>query len=299
VWTITGAGSVNPIRALATIKKATSNNYHGITAAQITASWDSEGSAVSDDSPTLSGPTLTLYTVRAWVQASFEAFEDIVDLAGEVSKLFADAKNNLENTTFLTGTGSSQPKGIVTALGAVTASRVSPATGGAFAIADLYSVQNALPARHSPGASWLASLTTINKARRFGEGTTGSNSAFWGDLGAGTPPELLGRPVYEASPMSTSYTTGQDIMAYGDWSKYWIADHVRGTMIEFVPQCSTSVRAGRTVSGATCCRGGPGPTWSTRTPGACCACSQGLRSVADVQRVFCRRRPKLTFGGAK
>jgi hypothetical protein len=32
-------------------------------------------------------------------------------------------------------------------------------------------VQNALPARFSAGASWLASLTVINLIRRFGEGT--------------------------------------------------------------------------------------------------------------------------------
>jgi HK97 family phage major capsid protein len=92
-----------------------------------------------------------------------------------------------------------------------------------------------LPARFSAGAAWLASLTVINKARRFGEGTTGSNSAFWSDLGPGTPPQLLGRPVYEYSAMSGSLTTGQSILLYGSYDRYWIADHVRGTLIEYLP----------------------------------------------------------------
>jgi HK97 family phage major capsid protein len=79
------------------------------------------------------------------------------------------------------------------------------------------------------------SLAAINKARRFGEGTTGSNSAFWADLGAGTPPELLGRSVYEFSTMSSSFTTGQDVVLYGNFSRYFVTDHVRGTMVEPIP----------------------------------------------------------------
>jgi len=235
VWTITGAGIINPMRQLGKLKRTTSNNYKGITAAQIPASWDTEGSAVSDDSPTLVQPSLTVFTGRAWVNASFEVFEDVQDLATEVGSLFADAKANLEGASFATGDGTTGPKGVVTAVTFTTASRVSPTTGGTFALADLYKVQNALPARFSAGAAWLASLTVINAARRFGEGTTGSNSAFWSDLGGDAPPELLGRPVYEYSAMSASITTGQNILLYGDFSRYWIADHVRGTLVEPVP----------------------------------------------------------------
>jgi HK97 family phage major capsid protein len=235
LWTITGAGIINPMRRIGTLKKTTSNNWKGITAAQISASFDTEGSAVSDDSPTLVQPSITIFTGRAYVNASFEAFEDIADIAGEIGTMFADAKANLEGSSFATGGGSSDPKGVVTAVTAVTASRVSPTTGGAYALADVYKVQNALPARFSAGASWLASLTVINLTRRFGEGTTGSNSAFWADLGADSPPQLLGRPLYEYSAMSTSITTGQNVLLYGDFSRYTIVDHVRGTVLEYVP----------------------------------------------------------------
>lgn len=234
-FVLTGAGMIDPLRQIATIKTTTANNWHGITAGQITASWDAEASAVSDDSPTLTSPLITPYRGSAFVPLSFEAWDDISNIASEVAKLFADAKTNLEGSTFATGTGSSQPKGISLGVGAVTASRVSPATGGTFALADIYTVQNALPARHSRAASWLASLTILNKIRRFGEGTTGSNSAFWADLGAGIPPELLGRSIHEQSGMSSSTTTGQDILLYGDFSKYYIVDHAGGTRTEFIP----------------------------------------------------------------
>ena len=93
-WVLTGAGSINPIRQLATLKKATSNNYHAIAPAQISASWDTEGSAVSDDSPTFAGPSITIFTARAFIGASFEFFDDVQDLAAQVAATFADCKAN-------------------------------------------------------------------------------------------------------------------------------------------------------------------------------------------------------------
>ena len=72
----------------------------------------------------------------------------------------------------------------------------------------------------------------INKIRSMGEGTTGSISAFWADLGANTPPLLLSRPIVEASSMETFDATGTEtILCFGDFSRYVIADRV-GTTVE-------------------------------------------------------------------
>lgn len=233
---VTGAGAVNPMRQVARQVVSPANNWHGITAGQISASWDGEATAVSDDSPTLVQPTIALNAARAFIPVSFEMFEDVTTLGAEVAMLFADARNNLEAAAFTTGSGSSnEPTGIITAVGAVTASRVSPTTGGTFGLPDLYAVQNAIPARHSAGATWMASLTVLNKARRFGEGTTGSNSAYWADLSAGTPAQLLGRPIVENSSMTSATTTGSNVLIYGDFSKYYIVDHAAGASVEFIP----------------------------------------------------------------
>ncbi len=35
--------------------------------------------------------------------------------------------------------------------------------------------------------------------------------------------------------MSASMTTEQNILLYGSFDRYWIADHVRGTLIDSVP----------------------------------------------------------------
>jgi HK97 family phage major capsid protein len=231
---LTGAGSINPLRRIARVEQTPTKSWNGVSAAQVSASWDAEASEVSDDSPTLSQPAINLHMARVFVPASFEAIDDIPNLGEQVAMLAADAFDNLEATAFVTGSGTAQPKGVVTAVGAVTASRVNPTTGGTYGLPDVYVVQNALPARHSARARWAASLTILNRTRRFGEGSTGSNSAFWTDLGGGVPPELLGRPIYEVSTMSASVTTGQDILLYGDFEKFVIADHVGGTRVELV-----------------------------------------------------------------
>jgi HK97 family phage major capsid protein len=232
---ITGTGSINPFRQIANLKQTATPYWHGVTAAQVSAAYAGENVAVGDNTPTLTQPTIQVWKGTAYVPASFEAFEDVLDLANQVGELFADAKDNLEANKFTLGSGVNEPKGIVTAINAVTASRVAPATAGAFALPDIYSTQNALPPRFSRNAKWISSLPIINRMRRFGEGTTGSMSAYWQDLGGATPPELLGRELYEVSDMSSNVAAGQDILCYGDFRKFVIADHVGGAHAEFIP----------------------------------------------------------------
>jgi HK97 family phage major capsid protein len=232
---ITGAGSINPMRSVATVRQVAANNWHGVTAGQISASWDAEATAVSDDTPTLAQPTIPVRHGRAFIPVSFEAFDDIANLAQEVAMLFADAKDNLESTGFTTSNGSSNtPIGVSYAVGAVTASRVSPAVGGTLALADVYTLQEALPARHSARASWQGSIKAINKIRQLTMAVNSGNSV-WTDMSAGEPAMLLGRSFRENSAMSASLTTGQDILLYGNLAKYLIADHVGGTTVELLP----------------------------------------------------------------
>jgi HK97 family phage major capsid protein len=160
---ITGAGSINPIRNLARVVQTPTDAWHGVTANQVSASWDAEATAVSDDTPTLTQPAIPVYLGRAFIPVSFEAYQDISNLVSKVGKLFADAKDNLEATAFVTGEGSAKPTGIAYAVGAVTASRVSATTAGTLGLADVYATQNAINPRHSRMAKWIANLTVLNK----------------------------------------------------------------------------------------------------------------------------------------
>jgi HK97 family phage major capsid protein len=161
------------------------------------------------------------------------------DISGDIGMLLADARDRLESTAFAVGTGSTQPKGIVTALQAVTASRVAGSSGAAgaadFVLADVYALANALPPRYRPNSSWMAEQSILNRTRRFGEGST-ANAAFWADLGVAIPPLLLGRPVYQSSEMDSTIVSGSndDILILGDFRQYYIVDRI-GMQLMYEP----------------------------------------------------------------
>lgn len=239
---ITGAGATNPFRRISTVKNIgpAFGGWYGATAAQVTAAWTAEGSVAPDNTPTVSQPNIPVYMAEASVTASFQAFEDISDLAADVAGLFIDAKNNLEAAAFTTGSGSSQPTGVVTAIAAVGGSRVSPTTGGTLSFQDPTLLINALPERFqnydwSPETplAFTANVTVANKLRTLMMAQNSANSG-WTDGAGGVPPTLFGAPIYRAGSMSSSLTTGQDVLLFGDFSRYYIIDRV-GFSMEFIP----------------------------------------------------------------
>jgi HK97 family phage major capsid protein len=234
---ITGTGSINPLRKISTVKTIgpAFGGWYGATAAQVTAAWTAEAVAAPDNTPTITQPNIPVYMGEAFVQVSYQAFEDISDLAGDVLMLFQDAKDNLEAVAHSTADGSSKPKGVSYAVGAVTASRVSPATAGVVALADVFTVNDALPARfrNSGSLAWISSNVVQSKIRQLAMAQNSANSV-WTDVNGYTPGVLLGANRYEASAMSASLTTAQDVLLFGDFSRYYIVDRI-GFTTEFVP----------------------------------------------------------------
>jgi HK97 family phage major capsid protein len=233
---LTGAGVYNEIRQHSDVRQISTLTFNGVTAAQITASEISENAAFSDNTPTVGQIQFSMLKAGAYVPASFEAFEDIENLANDVSQLIADAKDNYEGNRLTVGSGSGQPTGVVTAVNARTASRVSPATGGAFVVGDVYKLHQSLDPRfrrnNSANRMFIASVNIINTMRQFA--TANVYHAFLTDLAGGQPPVLLGDTLAETSDMDTVATTGNKILLYGDFSRYLVVDRV-GLTTEFIP----------------------------------------------------------------
>jgi HK97 family phage major capsid protein len=220
---LTNDGSANPFRAISRIESTATDTWNGVTSAGVTAEWLAESTQAADASPTTGNIAITPVKGFATVNASFELIADS-NIASQLPRLFQDAKDRLEATAFATGNGSGAPKGIVTAVTAVTASRVSPTTGGVFSAAtDVYRLIEAVPPRHRSAASWVGNFAILNKIRQF---DTSGGSSLWAYLGADLPPNLLGRPVYEASAMASSVTTGSNILVAGNFREFIIVDRV-------------------------------------------------------------------------
>lgn len=230
---LTNDSAINPIREISRVVTTVTDNWHGVTSAGVTASYDAEGSEVSDDAPTFGQPTATVVSARAFVPHTIEAEMDISNLAGEVAMMFTDAKSRLEATAFTTGTGTGEPEGVVYKIQNTTASRVTATTNNSFGVPDIYKVIEAVPARHRASSSWMASLPIINLARQFA--TANNYHAYLTTLGEGSPSRLLNLPLYENSVMdSTIGTTDDDVLLAGNFSRYLIVDRV-GLTVERVP----------------------------------------------------------------
>lgn len=232
---ITGTGTINPVRRLATVRQIASPTWKGITADQVLAAWGDELTEVSDVSPTLAQPSADLMSGKAFISASFEFLDDVADFATECARLFADARNNLEAAAFYNGNGTSAPQGLWSTVTATTACRVESTTAAQVGIVDLMAVQNALKPRYSAGASWLSSIAQINRTRSLAMSQTGAG--LWQDLGADTPATFLGRGYYEWANAPATATTGDYPVLYGNVAAgYAIVDHVGGSRVELLPQ---------------------------------------------------------------
>jgi len=231
---LTANGSVNQVRQIARVVSITGDTWTGITSAGVTASWDAEAAQVSDDSPTLGSPSIPVHKGQAYVQASHEITADAPTLANDIAQMVAFEKDRLESVAFVTGSGSGEPTGIVTALVASSPSViVNSATTDTFALADVYALDSALPARFAANASWLGHRAIYNLMRRF---DTAGGAALWGYLAEGRKSEILGRPDYVAEAMDGAINTSAEnyALVYGDFSNFVIVDRL-GTTMRFIP----------------------------------------------------------------
>lgn len=224
---------INPLRAISRVETISgTNEWRGVTSGAVTATYEAEATEAVDQTPTLTQPAVTVQRAQTFVPYSREVDQDWGAVQSEMSGLFQEAKDILEATQFYSGAGTTVfPQGIRTGL--TNTQRVQTATTAVFVVADLYSLQNALPPRaRNAGSTFISSLTQLNRVRAL---DTSGGSSLWVQLGAGLPDRLLGMPAYELSTMPTAITTTTDLMIVGDFAKgYLIVDRI-GMEIELIP----------------------------------------------------------------
>jgi predicted phage gp36 major capsid-like protein len=227
--TLISDGALNPIRQLATVTTITTSEWHGVNSAGMTAAFSAEATEVADGTPTLVQPIIKAEKGQTYAEFSIEAGLDWASLADEMTRLISDAKDVLEADRFISGTGTNQPEGLVAGLAA--SSIITAAGTASFAVADVYKMQNSLPARFSPRARWLSSLTIGNLSWQFVAAGSTTAARIWDDART----SLLGKPWSEVSTMSTVLTTGALNLLYGDIaSAYKTVDRI-GLSVELVP----------------------------------------------------------------
>lgn len=230
---LSSAGSINPLRRISRVVQTVTDSWNGVTSAGSTAEWKPEAAQVADASPTLAPAPIPVHFGDSYVPYSFEIGMDAPNFLQELSMVLRDAAEQLMNTAYTTGTGTGQPKGIVTAL-AGTASEINGGGTEAIIAADAYTLQNALPPRFSARAQWAANLATINTFAQF---ETVNGALKFPEIRQ-NPPQLLRKPLNELSNMDSvitpAATENNYVLLYGDFQQFVIVDRI-GTSIELVP----------------------------------------------------------------
>lgn len=234
---ITANGSLNQIRRVARQVVATGDVWNGVSAGSVTWAFAGEATEASDNSPTFAQPTIPLNKAQGFVPISIEALQDEANVTTEVARLLAFGREELEANKFISGSGSGEPFGIVTALTG-TSSELTQGASGTLPLTSVYGLDNALPARYRMNASWLAHRAIYNVVRQF---DTAGGAGMWVQLPDDRPAQLLGRSAYEAEAMTSTITSGSRNLIYGDFSNYVIADRV-GMTVEFIPHLVGSNR---------------------------------------------------------
>lgn len=233
---LTNSGSANVMRQHARVVTLTSGNvWNGVTTAGVTAGWVAEGDELTDNSPTVGREGVPLHSAKALVQASFEAVEDIDNLGQDILMLFADARDRLEGSAFMTGDGSGKPTGLFTAVAAVGGRVVPVDTAGTLAAEDLGNTYKHVGQRWRGASSWVMHPTINLAVKNLG---TAVSAAFSGDLRLAPTDAILGRPVIESDDAPSAVgapTTTENLLVFGDLKNYVIADKPGSTSVEYIP----------------------------------------------------------------
>jgi len=242
---MTAQGSGNPFLTLARQVDINTNIWKGVSSAGVSWSFDTEASAVSDDMATLAQPTVTVFMARGFIPYSIEVGQDYPGFASEMQTLLTAGYDELLVDKFTRGSGTGEPKGILTCLSANTNVRVRAATNvGAISAADPYNLWQAVPQRNRRNASWLMNVSLNNAIRQLG--TANVYHASTVSLPEGAVEMLFNRGVYESPYMPSLTTTTSATEGYviaGDFSNYVIARR-GGMSVELIPQIFQQATAG-------------------------------------------------------
>ena len=225
-------GVTDPVRMVSrVVTLSVGNVWHGVTSDGVTSRWAGEGTESNDDTPVLAGPEIPVHRGDSFVPASLEVLQDATGVDAQLRVLFADSKATKEAAAFLTGTGTGEPTGIITAI-AGGSSVVPTATAATFAEGDVYAMVEALPPRFRASAAWLASMGMLNV---LDAAETSAGAKKWPSLDA-NPPALLRKPIHEVSGLDDDPTsTGAHPLLVGDFAAgYTVVDRL-GASVELVP----------------------------------------------------------------
>ena len=179
----------------------------------------SEAAAVTVQDMTFANAQLSAYNYASQVRVSMQLLQDnAFDLNAFLAEAMGERIARATNAAFTTGTGSSQPQGIIT--GATLGNTAASAT--AIAADDILDLIHSIDPsyRNKPTFGLMANDSVISVIRSLGLGSANDFPIFIPSMEAGQPDKLFGFNLYYNNDMASAITTGQKTLLAADFSKF-------------------------------------------------------------------------------
>lgn len=222
----------SPIRQLASVQTITSDSFdilHDL--GEVGSGWVGEiSSRPATSTPQLQKENVPVHELYAFPFATQKLLDDAgVNLEAWLAEKCQDKFSRDEATAFVSGNGVAKPKGILSYAdgnGFGLVQRKETAANNALTADELIDVQALLKEGYQLNASWLINRLMISTIRKYKDVTSGQY--IWQPgLTAGSPNQLLGKPVYMAADLPSAITAGADSIIYGDIKAgYQIVDRI-------------------------------------------------------------------------
>lgn len=192
-----------------------------LVATEGTAAWLEEEATYTESNTQFSQVSLSAYKLGTLIKVSEELLNDSAfNLMGYLSEEFGRRLGDAEEKSFLTGTGSGQPTGVLNdATGATLGSTAKSATDINFD--DLIDLFYSLRAPYRKNAVFIMNDDTIKAVRKLKDK---NDQYIWQpSVQAGQPDRILNCPVLTSQYMPTLAASNKPVL-FGDFNYYWIAD---------------------------------------------------------------------------
>lgn len=208
-------------RGLATVIRTSSGDRKiPIVTGKGEAAWIDEGGQFPESDDSFGQTSIGAYKLATMIKVSDELLNDSVfNIEQYISKEFGRRIGTKEEEAFFIGDGQGKPIGLFYATGGAETGVTAASTSITFDdVMDLY---YSLRAPYRNKASWLLNDSTVKALRKLKD--SNGNYIWQPSVREGEPDRILNRP-YRTSIFVPELAEGKRVMAFGDYSYYWIAD---------------------------------------------------------------------------
>ena len=212
----------NIFRRLASVINTSSGDRKiPVVASKGTAAWVEEESAYTESDDAFTQVSIGAFKLATMIKVSEELLNDSVfNLETYIAREFGRRIGNKEEEAFLTGDGSGKPVGILDATGGAPVG-VTSASATAITLDEVLDLFYSLKAPYRGKAQFILNDTTVKAIRKLKDST---GQYLWQpSIKEATPDTILNRPL-QTSVYMPAIAAGEKVMAFGDFSYYWVAD---------------------------------------------------------------------------